>query len=52
MSLIKVPEEDTLALSARSLSVSHLEERTGVFRAALDGIFGWIEGIAQGIMGQ
>lgn len=37
MSLIRVPEEDTLALSAWLLSIPHLAPGTGGFRAALDG---------------
>lgn len=36
MSLTRVPEEDTLALSAWLLSITHLAPGTGGFRAALD----------------
>ena len=46
------PEEDTLALEAWSRYAPYLEPGTGIFRVALYGFFGRIEGATQGIVGQ
>lgn len=46
------PEEGILALKAWSRYVPGREPGTGIFRVALYGLFGRIEGAAQGIMGQ
>lgn len=52
VSLMADPEEDTLALEAWSRYAPYLEPGTGIFRVALYGFFGRIEGATQGIVGQ
>nr|KAF6285957.1 hypothetical protein mMyoMyo1_009514 [Myotis myotis] len=52
VSLVRRPKEGILVLRAWSRYVLGLEPGTGIFRVALYGLFGRIEGAAQGIMGQ